>query len=94
MSECTHKQSENFIGDIRTATGQLLDAADIGLTHQSEWNNQFGGAAYLLEADFTGTSAGLVKADMSDGLAVLAALNAWLDEAEQNRRVNLQKLRP
>lgn len=88
------KQDLDFITRVRNASLMVLDASNTAMIAQVEWLIAFGGATRLDVDSFTESpdtgNAGLNKADISAALAILNDLNAWLDEAGQNRRGYLQ----
>jgi hypothetical protein len=79
-------QDTSYINNVRNAATAVIQAANASAINEAEWNTTFGGSTRLLDAGFTDNNAGLVKADIQRAKDVLTQLNAWLDEAGQNRR--------
>ena len=96
MATVPIEQDRNFVGDVRMKASQLLELAEELNDLQARWNVQFGGASRLGAESFDNTTSneGLVKADISAALGILNNLVSWLDEAGQNRRGYLEKIRP
>jgi len=86
-------QDLDYVSDVRSSATQVINASNMGVISQAEWNSTFGGAGRVDAACFTDSpdtgNGGLNKANISDALAVLTALNTWLDEAGMDRRKNL-----
>jgi hypothetical protein len=89
-----HEQRNTaYIALHRNTASAILDSAEDAPVLQGMWNNEFGGAAALVDSDFRDSNAGLVKADIEAALAAFSALNTWLDEPGMARRSSLQKIR-
>ena len=86
-------QNNSFINNVRAQGTALLNIDDVQGDIQNSWNSFFGGEAQLVEGDFVADNDGLDKTDIENVLVVLSALKTWIDEAGQNRRVYLQKVR-
>ena len=83
------QQDQDYIKNVRDASSNIIQQANMGQILNTSWNNCFGGGARLGEPSFTGDE-GLVKADIEAAKDVLAQLEAWL--VADSRRVALEKV--